>query len=369
VRILKKMVVTPLAISCMNDGVYTLSDRIRKKVFNNYDDVCILCEERWKQFAVWDSNIKKPRWTKSEKSEVRLENMYRLGMALDQLNNPKREDDYIYSSIFQSDSESISKGLKFLHSVKYLKAWESFYEKITVFGSYEKIFLSVTQLYEEYIHFCTEVLQKKPFMKSIQMISGSYEYSDFGPLLNAAVWCIRYEIDPAVYVKVMYDAFMVFQEQKQGDAGGLYFSTKHIGSTSQVRPSVKKFKMHDEKVHPWKEIIQFLGLNENIKIECKRGIPLGFNLAKNHEASGGSLKDIILIHDSSYWAKGINYEACFQFNDNSAFALYVTPENFHEFKDKWYNDDPPIPDYEVLRKNGSNITRERYNAIRKLIRR
>ena len=368
-RILKKMIVTPLAVSCMTDGIYTLSERIRKKVFNCYDDVCILCEERWKQFAVWDSNIKRPTWTKTEKSEIRLENMYRLGIALDQLNNPKREDDYIYSSIFQADSEAVTKGLKFLHSVKYNKAWESFYGKISVFGSYEKIFLSVIQLYEEYIKYCTEVLQKKPLMKKIQIVSECWEYPDFGPLLNAAVWCIRYEIDPAVYVKVMYDAFTFFQEQTRGDAGGLYFSTKHIGSTSQVRPSVKKFKMYDEKAHPWKEIIQFLGLKEDIKIECIRGIVLGFNLARNHKVCGGSFKDITLVHDTSYWAKGVRYEACFQFDDNSAFAFYVTPENFHEFKDRWYDDDPRIPEYEDLRKNGSNISRERYNAIRKLIRR
>ena len=68
-------------------------------------------------------------------------------------------------------------------------------------------------------------------------------------------------------------------------------------------------------------------------------------------------------------AKGVRYEACFQFDDNSAFALYVTPENFYEFKNSWNNDDPQIPEYELLRKNGSNISRERYNAIRKLIRR
>jgi len=368
-RILKKMVVTPLAVSCMKDGVYTLSERIRKKVFNCYDDVCILCEERWKQYAVWDSNIKRPLWAKSDNSEVRLANMYRLGIALDHLNNPKREDDFIYSSIFQSDSEVISKGLKFLHSVKYIKAWESFYEKINVFGSYEKIFLAVIQLYEEYIKYCTEVLQKKPLMKKIQMISDCWEYSDFGPLLNSAVWCIRYEIDPAVYVKVMYDAFAFFQEQTRGEAGGFYFSTKHIGSTSQVRPSVKKFKMHDEKVHPWKEIIQFLGLNEKVKIECIQGIPLGFKLSANHEVKGGTLKDVSLISDEIYWAKGEMYNSRFQFDDNTAFALYVTPENFHEFKDIWFNNSTQIPEYEVLRKNGSNISRERYTAIRKLIRR
>jgi len=297
---------TQVPVAIKKHGVYRLPDRIRRKSFSLYDEVCVLCLERWKHFAEWEPTTDFPDWVESTDSRVRLDGIQCLGVALRTFDDGKREDDYLYASIFQSDVKTLCKGLKYLYSKPYLRAWESFYKKIVRFGSYERVFLAVTQLYEEYLKFCVEVLQKRPILRSVQN-----EYPDFIALLNAAIWCVKYEIDPAVYVKVMYNVFKDFDQRQGGNKSELFFSCKHVGSTSTIRPSSKAFQKLNQEVHPWREVIRFLGLNDSVRIECNIGIPLGFKLCDRHVNAGGLMSDITQIQDEYYWAGGVRYKARF----------------------------------------------------------
>jgi len=351
----------PINIALLKHSIYGLDGRIRRKSIDVYDDVCVLCYERWRHFVEWEPTLEVPSWIENMDPTIRLDNIYRVGLSLEALADQKREDDYLYVSIFQSDPDTICKGLKFLHSKMYLRAWNLFYEKIARFGSYDKVFLTVTQLYEDYIKFCVEVLQKKPIFKTIQT-----EYPDFTSLLNAAIWCVKYNIDPTVYIKTMYDSFDKFEKKVNGPHAELCFSSKHVGSTSQVRPPVRQFIELSKEGNPWKEIINFMGLREDVRIECSSGIPLGFSLADRHKISG-LMKEITLIQDEYYWANGIRYQARFNFDDNTIFTIFITPENFNEFKDRWNTENPAIPSYEELVKYGrGNLTKDRYKSIKKL---
>lgn len=351
---------TPVSVFLLKHNIYRLDGRIRRKSISVYDDVCTLCLERWRHFSEWEPSLEFPKWIEDIEPINRLDNIYRIGLSLEALADQKREDDFLYASIFQSSPDTICRGLKFLHSKLYLRVWKLFYDKIIRFGSYDRMFLAIIQLYEDYIKFCVSVLQRKPVFKTIQ-----FEYPDFIPLLNGAAWCVKYNIDPWIYVKTMYESFDKFEKKIQGSQAELCFSTKHVGSTSQVRPPLRKFQELSKKLNPWKDIINFLDLREDVRIECSSGIPLGFSLADRHKISG-SMKDITLIQDEYYWANGIRYQARFNFDDNTAFTIFVTEENFNEFKDRWYSENA-IPSYEELVKYGrGNLTKERYESIKKL---
>jgi hypothetical protein len=350
----------PVALLYKNHTFHKLPDRVRKKSLKTYDDVCILVTERWRQVAEWEPTIEYPDWVDARDANTRTDNMLALGNCLKLLDDVLKEEDYLYVSIFQSDVKTLCKGLRFLHSKSYLTSWKAFEKSISRFGSYDKVFLLVTQLYEEYLRFCSEILQRKPIFKAVQN-----EYPDFMALLNAAVWCVKYEIDSSVYVEVMYEAFSALDKKMGG--GELYFSCKHVGSTTSVRPPVKAFKAKDKDVRPWKEIMDFLGLDDNVRIECSVGIPLGFKMSDRHLNNGGSMKDIVQIQDEFYWADGTRYQSKFQFCDNTAFTIFVTPFTFKEFKDRWFQENPKIPEYEELKVNGrGNLSQERYESIKKL---
>lgn len=114
----------------------------------------------------------------------------------------------------------------------------------------------------------------------------------------------------------------------------------------------------------WTEIRAFLGLSDDVKIR-EGFIPAGFRLARFHEAMAmssyekkrnpvvGTIADIATINKVSYLTRsGEIIAASFHYMNvkpERCLALKVTPDNFHEFRDHWFDElsqaAPPLEQY------------------------
>jgi hypothetical protein len=280
------------------------------------------------------------------------------------------EKEYLGLTVLQIDPKMMAKDMSFLTSPNPRRAWENFLEKV---GDYpnEKIIEIVNwmlQLYTEYRNFKIETLKQQLPLKFFKIESHkdgdpTSKYPEFDHLVQPSIeFCMEGGIEPWQVIQKTHEKFSKLERDK-GKEGDFIFTCAHIGTQTTYKPSLAELRaVKKKKVNPWDEIIKFLGLSPDVKI-AKKGIPLGFSLSGYDATHGISMTDITEIDGNRYFLKnGTDHIARYYFSATDPFAFYITPENFHKFKDLWNVDKMPLPTYEELIENGKELTKEEYDT-------
>ena len=90
--------------------------------------------------------------------------------------------------------------------------------------------------------------------------------------------------------------------------------------------------------NPWQEIIDFLELAPDVQF-VDGSIPKGFEMAREHIAQGGEMKDIVSINKDGYYVtrlgdrfRGQRHHQC-----NRLQCVPCTPDTFLEMRASWWD--------------------------------
>lgn len=89
---------------------------------------------------------------------------------------------------------------------------------------------------------------------------------------------------------------------------------------------------------PWRDVIQYLGLSPDVKF-VDGSIPKGFDMATEHLAQGGEMKEILSINQEGYYfvAGGARYRGRRHHEVKEKHIISCTPDTFGEMKEGWWN--------------------------------